>query len=116
MHGLNGNAFTTWTNKKSQLWLQEFLPGSLPKARIYTFGYDSSIFSQSKAGIEEYARKLLSELSLVRQSETVCDSCYSPEIQAENLISRINDVGSYSSATALEGSSAKRFCYYLISL
>ncbi|OBT99536.1 hypothetical protein VE01_02798 [Pseudogymnoascus verrucosus] len=70
LHGLNGNAFTTWTNRQNQLWLREFLPRSLPKSRIYTFGYDSSIFSQSKAGIRDYALKLLSELSLVRQSET----------------------------------------------
>ena len=72
LHGLNGNAFTTWTNKHSQLWLQEFLSRSLTGARVFTFGYDSAIFSRSKADIGDYARRLLSELSLVRQSESVC--------------------------------------------
>ncbi|OBT63788.1 hypothetical protein VE03_06953 [Pseudogymnoascus sp. 23342-1-I1] len=69
VHGFNGNARTTWTNKQGQLWLQQFLPYSLPKARIFTFGYDSLIFSQSNADIGDYARKLLSELNSVRQSE-----------------------------------------------
>jgi len=72
LHGLNGNAFTTWTNKHNQLWLRDFLPYSLPGARVYTFGYDSAIFSQSKADIGDFARRLLSELSLVRLSEAVC--------------------------------------------
>jgi hypothetical protein len=71
LHGLNGSAFASWTNKHNQLWLQEFLPRSLPGARVYTFGYSSEIFSQSKAGVGDFARKLLSELSLVRQSEAV---------------------------------------------
>jgi hypothetical protein len=72
IHGLNGNAFTTWTNKRGQLWLQDLLPHSLPGARVYTFGYDSTIFSQSKSDIGDFARRLLSELSLIRQSEVVC--------------------------------------------
>jgi hypothetical protein len=71
LHGLNGNAFNTWTNKNKKLWLKEFLPRSLPGARVYTFGYDSAIFSRSNADIGDFARRLLSELSLERQSESV---------------------------------------------
>lgn len=79
IHGLNGNAYTTWTNKHNKLWLQDLLPASLPGARVYTFGYDSKIFSQSNSDIGDYARRLLSELDLVRQSEEVC-KCRSVDI------------------------------------
>lgn len=72
LHGLNGDAFNTWTNKNKQLWLKEFLPRSLPGARVYTFGYDSEIFGRSNADIGDFARRLLSELSLERESESVC--------------------------------------------
>jgi hypothetical protein len=74
LHGLNGDAFNTWTNKNKQMWLEDFLPRSLPGARIYTFGYDSTIFSRSNADIGDFARKLLSQLSLERQSESVCST------------------------------------------
>lgn len=69
LHGLNGDAFDTWTNKNKQMWLKEFLPRSLPGARVYTFGYDSDIFSRSNADIGDFARRLLSQLNLERQSE-----------------------------------------------
>jgi hypothetical protein len=72
LHGLNGDAFNTWTNKNKPLWLKEFLPRSLPGTRVYTFGYDSKIFSRSNADIGDFARRLLSELSLERLSEQVC--------------------------------------------
>ncbi|PSS20674.1 hypothetical protein M430DRAFT_41958 [Amorphotheca resinae ATCC 22711] len=68
IHGLNGNAYTTWTNKRHQLWLQEFLPSALPGARIYTFSYDSRIFSRSASGINEFAQSLLSELEKKRRT------------------------------------------------
>jgi hypothetical protein len=72
VHGLNGDAYTTWLNKRGELWLEKYLPNSLPGARIYTFGYDSSIFGQSTATIADDARKLLSQLELVRGSKEVC--------------------------------------------
>jgi hypothetical protein len=77
IHGLNSGAFTTWTSKDSRTykdnksWLEELLPSSLPGARIYTFRYDSTIFSHSRADIGDFARKLLSELSLIRNSDGV---------------------------------------------
>ncbi len=74
LHGLNGDAFGTWTNKSKQLWLEEFLLPSLPGARIYTFGYDSRVISRSKAGIRDFAVTLLCELDLQRQSEMVCNT------------------------------------------
>ena len=72
LHGLNGDAFDSWTKKNKQLWLKELLPRSLPGARVYTFGYDSDIFSRSNADIGDFSRRLLSQLNLERQSEAVC--------------------------------------------
>lgn len=86
IHGWNGDPFDTWTKKNKQPWLKEFLPRSLPGARVYTFGYDSAIFSRSNADVGDFARRLLSELSLERQSESVCiTSSYNSGLQ--NLFS-----------------------------
>ena len=68
IHGLNGDAYNTWTHQKSRnLWLRDQLPRDLPGARIYTYGYPSHLlFSKSKAQIRDYASKLLSCLSTAR--------------------------------------------------
>ncbi|KAH8744418.1 hypothetical protein F5882DRAFT_497181, partial [Hyaloscypha sp. PMI_1271] len=70
VHGLNGTARKTWTDEDSgSFWLEDFLPGALPNARIMTFGYDSGLaFSRSKAGVENFSRDLLNRLRLVRGS------------------------------------------------
>lgn len=64
VHGLNGDAFRTWTESKSKkLWLRDFLPGDLPSARMMVFGYNAEpFFRSSVAGIEEHARGLLAAL------------------------------------------------------
>ena len=74
IHGLNGNAYNTWTHHPSQnLWLRDQLPQDLPKARIYTYGYPSHLlFSKSKAEIRDYAMKLLSCLTTVRVGQERC--------------------------------------------
>ena len=49
VHGLTGHALGTWTHQKSQkLWLKEFLPHDIEdKARVMTFGYDTSSFTKA---------------------------------------------------------------------
>ncbi|TVY88975.1 Protein SERAC1 [Lachnellula willkommii] len=61
IHGLNGDREHTWTEPKShKLWLRDFLPDDLPRARVMVFGYDATpIFANSTAGIVEHARDLL---------------------------------------------------------
>lgn len=73
IHGLNGEKFKTWTEPVSQkLWLRDFLPNDMPRARIMTFGYNATAaFENSKAGIIDHARHLLISLAEMRKSITV---------------------------------------------
>jgi hypothetical protein len=46
VHGLTGNAFTTWYHKESELhWPSGLLKEDIPNARIFTFGYDADVGS-----------------------------------------------------------------------
>lgn len=68
VHGLMGDPFETWT-KDGKLWLRDFVPEQLPDARIFTFGYNSSVaFSSSVSGIDDFARDLLLRLELERSA------------------------------------------------
>ena len=64
---------TTWTHDSTRkLWLRDFLPHTIPNARIMTFGYDSRVVgSRSVIGMMENANSLLTQLSLLRDSDKV---------------------------------------------
>ncbi|TVY39322.1 putative ankyrin repeat protein [Lachnellula occidentalis] len=68
LHGINGDAYTTFTGPVSQnLWLRDFLPRSFPGARIYTFGYDARVlFSLATGDIGTFANNLLEDVWRVR--------------------------------------------------
>jgi hypothetical protein len=73
VHGLNGDAYNTWTHKQSQkLWLRDFLPTDVPGARIYSFGYPSEVaFSADTGKLEDWARALLEGLKAARAGKEV---------------------------------------------
>jgi triacylglycerol esterase/lipase EstA (alpha/beta hydrolase family) len=67
VHGLNttntnNHAEAAWTSK-DKLWLRDFLPTSLPRARILLFSYNANVaFKTSIAGVREQATDLLNQL------------------------------------------------------
>jgi hypothetical protein len=72
VHGLNPtntefHAEATWTSG-NKLWLRDFLPQQIPKARVLLFGYNSNIaFETSIAGVREQAENLLNRLKAKRR-------------------------------------------------
>lgn len=71
VHGLNGDAYTTWTHANGTLWIRDLLPKLLPGCRVYTYGYPSQVaFSTSFAEVREYSRRLLSSIRDVQED---CD-------------------------------------------
>lgn len=82
VHGITGDYINTWTYEKEDaktkesttfMWLKDVLPQRLPGARIFSYGYDASVFqSRGTGNIEDFARGLLSGLAGERASEKVC--------------------------------------------
>ncbi|KAL9487937.1 hypothetical protein ACSS6W_000214 [Trichoderma asperelloides] len=66
--GLAGHAFGSWKSKNEpHMWLRDFLPQSVPNARIFTYGYDTKICdSQSEASILELGKTLLESIKITR--------------------------------------------------
>jgi hypothetical protein len=73
VHGLGGDAITTWTHPKSKkFWLKDFLPQQIPDARIMTFSYNAAAaFGQSTAEIVDHAKSLLASLVDKREEPEV---------------------------------------------
>ena len=62
VHGLGGHPYKSWTEGQ-KLWLRDFLPKAVPEARVFTFGYNSSIaFGGTASRIDDFARTLLERL------------------------------------------------------
>ena len=54
------------------MWLRDFLPTSVPSARIMVYGYDTKLpGSQSNASILELSKKLLESVKTVRSLDQV---------------------------------------------
>ena len=70
IHGLNGDAYTTWEHENGTLWLRDLLPNRIPGSRIFTYGYPSQVFvSNSIARVRDYSLRLLSSLNSARDED-----------------------------------------------
>ncbi|KAF8540576.1 hypothetical protein BDD12DRAFT_833045 [Trichophaea hybrida] len=68
IHGLGGHWQKTWTDANGKFWLQDFLSGQLPNARIMCFGYNSkTAFTKAVSDIEDASCDLLDRLDDMRQ-------------------------------------------------
>lgn len=71
VHGLHGDAFTTWTHQNGKMWIRDFLPSFLPGCRTYTYGYPAKIFfNPSLSRVEEYSRGLLSSVRDLQENSS----------------------------------------------
>lgn len=52
IHGLDGHREETWMAQNGTLWLRDFLPSDLPKARILSYGYDANTGCQESISTE----------------------------------------------------------------
>jgi hypothetical protein len=71
--GLAGHAFGSWKSREEQqMWLRDFLPNAIKRARILTYGYDTKLpGSQSSASILELSKKLLESVKTIRNQQNV---------------------------------------------
>ncbi|KAH0551180.1 hypothetical protein GP486_007490 [Trichoglossum hirsutum] len=82
LHGITGDAFDTWTAPNGVLWLRDFLLHDLPGARVFSYGYDASVFFTKATGdIDSYARTLLEGIKQKRlgqnRTRSIIFICYS---------------------------------------
>lgn len=73
VHGLMGNAYTTWTHKDSGLfWPDILLHQDIPNARLMTFGYPADVFTfwkpTSRSKMTNHAESLVDELVSIRSN------------------------------------------------
>lgn len=74
VHGLDGHRENTWTAENGVLWLRDHLPGVLPNARIFTYGYDGRTHGttpMSCQSLHDLALGFIADLSLVRRTTKV---------------------------------------------
>ena len=67
--GLGGHALGSFRSADGMsVWLRDFAPEDIPRARFITYGYDTSVVaSDNNQGVHELARTLLDGLAIFRQ-------------------------------------------------
>jgi hypothetical protein len=91
VHGLAGDAYTTWTHDNKVLWLRDLLPRFLPGCRVFAYGYPSQVaFSTSFARVQEYARGLVISVRDAQEDsiEVTLSSQLRPPTTSSGLIFR----------------------------
>ncbi len=72
IHGIDGDAYNTWTHDNGYFWLRDTVPKRFPGARVYSYGYPVNIFmSLEEGGFDSYARGLLWDIAQERRTPEV---------------------------------------------
>jgi hypothetical protein len=74
VHGLTGNAYSTWLHKESEMhWPSQILHNEISDARIMVWGYDANVTSfwghAARNRLGEHAKNLMGDL-VHRREET----------------------------------------------
>ncbi|KAJ5623510.1 hypothetical protein N7490_012115, partial [Penicillium lividum] len=67
--GRNDHPFQTWTHANGKFWPKDFLAEDMPFARVFVYGYNSSVTNaqtMSTASIKDHANTLLNLLDMER--------------------------------------------------
>ncbi|PWY70858.1 lipa and NB-ARC domain protein [Aspergillus sclerotioniger CBS 115572] len=70
--GKNDHPFETWRHENGTFWPRDYLPQDIPQARIFVYGYNSTITnpqSMSTASVKDHANTLLNLLDLERSPQ-----------------------------------------------
>ncbi|KAF8529586.1 hypothetical protein BU17DRAFT_79596 [Hysterangium stoloniferum] len=69
IHGFDGHREESWTADNGKLWLRDFLPHTIPEARILSYGYDAYTNSSlSEQTLHGHAQDFLAKLSMSRET------------------------------------------------
>ncbi|KAF8529589.1 hypothetical protein BU17DRAFT_79603 [Hysterangium stoloniferum] len=69
IHGFDGHREESWTADNGKLWLRDFLPHTIPTARILSYGYDAYTNSSlSEQTLHGHAQDFLARLSMSRET------------------------------------------------
>ncbi|KAF8522705.1 hypothetical protein BU17DRAFT_34923, partial [Hysterangium stoloniferum] len=70
IHGFDGHREASWTADNGQLWLRDFLPQTIPTARIWSYGYDAyTENASSQQTLHGHAKDFLAKLSMYREAD-----------------------------------------------
>jgi pimeloyl-ACP methyl ester carboxylesterase len=71
IHGLNGEAFSTWQSDK-MLWPKHLIPKDFPHARVFSIGYEAPVRSfPDPLFADTIAENLLGTMTKARHAEQV---------------------------------------------
>ncbi|KAF8518814.1 hypothetical protein BU17DRAFT_90584 [Hysterangium stoloniferum] len=69
IHGFDGHREDSWTADNGKLWLRDFLPHTIPTARILLYGYNAyTTDSLSEETVHGHAKTFLAKLSMSRKT------------------------------------------------
>lgn len=65
--GLAGHAFGSWAASPHEMWIRDFLPNDLPRARVLLYGYDSNLAgNQSKNILAGFSNNFVANFHTMR--------------------------------------------------